>query len=621
MVERAAYRGPHGIETHLDGPLGLACLSLDVTPDGTGACRLVREARRGVLFLADARLDNRAECEAFSGRSSSATATDAELMLAVLAGSEEQGPGRLLGDFAYALWDPGQRRLRLARDAMGLRPLYYRVEERRILFASEIRQILAVSGVPRRLNERAVAWHLCCMQTPLGEVFYDGIEEVRPGEEVVIEASGAVRRRLFWQPDPHHRLRYRDERDYAAQLQELLKTSVTARLRARDPVGISLSGGVDSTCVASVAGWLRQRDDALPSMRAYSWVFPDSLAECDESETIYRVANHYQIPVSEIPAEQTYPLVEDDLNCPHEDDPFFSMFQPFMEMALSAALKDGVSTMFYGFRGDVICGGSVEDVPGILFGGNLREARRVLARLARIRGLGRGQAVARFLLRPLFYDLMKGRYQAANIPPLYREMGKKGGGDSSTFAPSRHAERHVLPSFLGRVGLPAVEPHFEASRSWPRYAARDRYLHITSPLVTRGVGYAERITSRHGVGLADPWSDRRLVDFILACPQYLVDSPLEAKRMARRAMEGVMSDEAIRSIGKVSPEGLYADALRRKAHAKVLGLVTNSRCAELGYIDEPALRARFERYVRGEENLFDLWPTLSLEIWLRRYWA
>ncbi|WP_445157924.1 asparagine synthetase B family protein [Halomonas sp. E14] len=415
MVERAAYRGPDGIERYLDGPLGLACLSLDVTPDGSGACHLVRDERHGLLFMADARLDNRAECEALSGRSEGST--DSELMLSALVGAREQGPGRLLGDFAYALWDAKHRQLRLARDAMGLRPLYYRVEARRILFASEIQQILAVSGVPRRLNERAVAWHLCCMQTPQGEVFYDGLEEVRPGEEVVIEASAAVSRRLFWQPDPHHRLRYRDERDYAAHLQELLKTSVRARLRARDPVGVSLSGGVDSTSVASVAGWLRQQNESLPSMRAYSWVFPEALAECDESETIYKVADHYRIPVSEIPAEQTYPLVDDALNRPHEDDPFFSMFQPFMEMSLSAALKDGVSSMFYGFRGDVICGGSVEDVPGLLFGGNLREARRVLARLARIQGLDRRQAVGRFLLRPLTYDLLKGRYQAERMPP------------------------------------------------------------------------------------------------------------------------------------------------------------------------------------------------------------
>ncbi|AMD00354.1 asparagine synthetase B family protein [Halomonas chromatireducens] len=621
MAKRAAYRGPNGIDYHLVGPVGLACLSLDVTPDGTGACHLAREDRHGLLFLADARLDNREECAAGSNHFGGKSATDVELMLSTLVQAGEEGPSRLLGDFAYALWDGRHRRLHLARDAMGLRPLYYRVEENRILFASEAQQILSVPGVPRSLNERAVAWHLCCMQTPPGEVFYSGIDEVRPAEEVVIDASAVKRSRIFWQPDPEARIRYRDERDYAAHLRDILTTSVRARLRARDPVGISLSGGVDSTCVASVAGWLRQQGETLPSMRAYSWVFPENLAECDESETIYRIADHFRIPVTEIPAEHTYPFVDDDLNKPHEDDPFFSMFQPFMEMSLAAAGKDRVSTMFYGFRGDVVCGGSVEDVPGVLLGGRFSETRRVLARLARVHGLGRRQAVVRFLLRPLLYDQLKGRYQAVMLPPLFGEVEGEGSEKRVLPAPVRHAESHVSESFLGRVGLPAVEPHYEASRVWPRYAARDRLIHISSPLVARGVGYAERVTARHGIGLADPWSDRRIADFILACPQHLVGNVLASKRMARRAMVGIMPSQAIESIGKVSPESLYIEALRFKAHDKVMDLLTNSRCADLGCIDEVALKARFERFVRGEVPIFDLWPTLSLELWLRRYWA
>lgn len=356
-------------------------------------------------------------------------------------------------------------------------------------------------------------------------------------------------------------------------------------------------------------------------MRAYSWVFPEKLAECDESETIYRVANHFGIPVTEIPAELTCPLVDDDLNRPHEDDPFFSMFNPFMEMSLSAAAADGVSTMFYGFRGDVISGGSVDDVPGILLHGHPREARRNLARLARIHSLGRRQAVARFLLRPMLYNLLKGRHPVTWLNSLRSEKGSDTRDMRRQAAPSRHAERHVSPGFLQGAGLPAAEPHYLASQAWPRHAARERYRHIASPLVARGVGYAERVTASHGVGMADPWSDRRLADFILACPQHLVATVLEPKRLSRRAMVGVMPDDALRSIGKVSPEGLYIDALRESAHDKVLDLLTNSCSADLGCIDEAALRARYERFVQGKEPIFDLWPTLSLEMWLRRYWA
>ena len=617
MAVRAAYRGPNGIEYHIDGPVGIACLSLDVTPDGTGKCVPVVDAGGRAVFAADARLDNRGDFTELAATSS----TDAEIMLAALLRYGEQGAERLIGDFAYALWDGRSRRLHLARDAMGMKPLYYRLEANRILFASEVQQILSVPGVPRILNERAVAWHLCCMQTPPGEVFYSGIDEVCPAEVVVIDASARKHSRVFWEPDPHKRIRYRDERDYAAHLRELLTTSVRARLRARDPVGVSLSGGVDSTCVAAIAGRLRQQGEEVPAMRAYSWVFPEAFAECDESETIYRIADHFQIPVTEIPAEQTYPLVKDDLNRPHEDDPFFSMFQPFLELSLIAAAADDVSTMFYGFRGDVICGGSVTDVLSLLLAGDFSHARRQLARLVRVHRLSKEQAINRFIFRPLFYNLSKGCLQRAWVPPLFGEIEDEASRETQQPTPSRHAESFVSRSFLDRSGLPEVESHYLASRRWLSYAARDRYIHISSPLVFRGVGYAERLTARHGVGMADPWSDRRLVEFILACPQYLVGSALEPKRIARHAMAGIMPNDAIRSVRKVSPEPLYLSALKGSAHEKVISLLSDSRCADLGSVDGQALMESFNSFVRGEGPIIDLWPMISLELWLRRYWS
>ncbi|MGR2737547.1 asparagine synthetase B family protein [Billgrantia sp. Q4P2] len=615
MASRVVYRGPDGIAYHCDGPVGIACLSLDTTPDGTGACRPVVVPEHGLLFAADARLDNRNDCAGVSPHLHAGVATDAELMLGMLRHAGEHGPARLLGDFAYVLWDAGHRELHLARDPLGMRSLYYRIEPGRVLFATEVRQILAVNGVPRRLNAQAVGWHLCGMQTPPGQVFYEGIEGLKPAEEVVIDMAGRKRSRCFWAPDPERRLRYRDERAYADQLRELLTEAVRCRLRARSPVGVSLSGGVDSTCVASLAGWLRQQGEAVPPMRAYSWIFSE-LPECDERENIYRIADHFGMPVREVPAEETYPLVEEAANQPHEDDPFFSMFQPFLDRSLAAAAADRVSVMFYGSRGDVICGGAVSDVPGMLLAGHFHRAWRELEALSRITSLPRASTLSRYLVRPMLSDLLGGSRLARGLHAArcFDSSRKPRRG------PIRRAESYVFPGFLHRAGLPEVEPVRAEAANWPRRAPRERYIHVFSPLVQQGMTYAERITAMHGVGNADPWSDRRIAEFILACPQYSIDSVIEVKRLARRAMAGIMPIEAIGSIGKVSPEPLYFAALRDKAYDKVLGLMTHSRCAELGFVDEAMLRERFECFVHGNAPSFDLWPTLSLEIWLRRFW-
>ena len=618
MARRAAYRGPQGIHYHCEGHVGVACLELDTTPDGSGACRPLIDGERRLLFVADARLDNRGECAAAIRRPGAEQATDAELMLGMLCLPGGAAPGRLLGDFAYALWDERSGELRLARDAMGVRSLYYRVEPRRVLFATEAAQILAADGVPRRLNEHAVAWHLAGMQTPPGCLFYEGIEEVRPGEEVTIAAGRAPEVTAFWSPDPERCLRYRDEREYADELRELLTEAVRCRLRTTSPAGISLSGGVDSSTVASVAGWLHGREPGVPAMRAYSWVFTD-LPECDESDNIHRVADHFGIPVTAIPAEETYPLVDEAANWPHEDDPFTSMFQPFMHRALAAAAGDGVALMCYGFRGDVMCGGNVNDVPGMLRAGHWRQAREELGALSRVMSLSPAATLRRYLMEPVLADLLPSRARVAGRRALQRRGGRPQAGART--GPAARAAAHVRDDFLARAGLPSLEPVREAAKAWPRIAARHRYIHVFSPLVLRGVMYAERVAAAHGLAIADPWSDRRIADFILACPQHCVDTAVEVKRLARRSVEGIMPPDAIRAASKVSPEPLYLEALRRQAHDTVTDLITDSRCADLGFIDEARLRDRFARFASGEAPTFELWPTLCLELWLRRYWS
>lgn len=625
MVSRAKHRGPDGVHYHCVGSVGIACLSLDITSDGSGACRPIVDPARRLVFAADARLDNRAECLEGKPVSRTDKTTDAELMLGTLLRHGELGPGRLIGDFAYALWDEGRCELRLARDAMGMRSLYYRVESKRVLFATEITQILAAEKVPRKLNEQTVAWYLAGMQVPQGSVFYEGIEEVKSAEEVVITVHGRIHRRTYWRPDPSNRIRYRDEREYADQLREILLEAMRSRLRVRSPVGVSLSGGMDSATIASIAGWLGEQEEHIPAMRAYSWAFSD-FPECDERENIYRITDRYQIPTHEIPAEETYPLVDETAYVPHEDDPFTTMFQTFLIRGLTAAKGDRAVEMFYGFRGDMMCGGSVNDVPGMLRAGLFADARVELARLSRISSLSKASTLSRYVLRPVVEDVFPRGFVVSGQLASQRLRSLVGGGGvekrcTIRCGPALRAEEHVRESFLRRTALPASDPVTLAAQTWPGAASRQRYIHIFSPLVMRGVMHSERLCAGYGMGSADPWSDRRIAEFMLACPQHWIGRVTDVKRLPRHAMEGIMPSAAIKAAQKVSPGPLYLHALREKSYKAVVDLMTNSRCADLGYIDEDALRVRFDQFVKGEVPAFDLWSTLSLEIWLRRYWT
>lgn len=615
MVLRCEHRLFDDVFCHYQAGMGMACLSRDISSDGTGECRPeVCEEGRWV-FAADGRLDNRESCLGWQppGFATHDKASDSRLIFGTLLHDPLQGPGRLLGDFAYALWDTRQRVLRLARDAMGMRSLYFRVEPGRILFATELSQILAVEGVTRRPNRLAMAWHLSDLQTPPGCTFFEGIDEVLPGEEVEIDVRGRARRRVIWKPDPCHRLHYRDSSEYAEHFRSLLVEAVRCRSRVASPAAISLSGGVDSGSVASIAGWLAEQGQDMPALRAYSWAFTQH-PECDERENIYRIANRFSIPVTEIPAEQTYPLMNLAAYVPDEDGPFNLIYQGFVEKVLQGAAEDGCRSVWFGYRGDVVVGGLVHDLSGLVREGRWREARRELACLRLGHGLSRARGLYRFGIRPLLDDALSFLTRPVRQAPF-----------SDALLPA-YSPQDRLPSFVTsdlalRCGLPDRDPLVADSNAWSRASHRERYRQIFSPLVMSVMRLTERHCAAHGLVMADPWSDRRLADFVLACPQHQVDRFRQPKRLARQAIRGIMPDEALLHCRKVIPEPLYEHAIRHVVHDSVLDLMTDSRCAALGLVDEAQYRALFRRHCRGDPQEVDFWPALSLELWLRRWWA
>jgi len=154
------------------------------------------------------------------------------------------------------------------------------------------------------------------------------------------------------------------------------------------------------------------------------------------------------------------------------------------------------------------------------------------------------------------------------------------------------------------------------------YTRRMRYGLLFTFMHMRGMVWSERTNSRFGQGFADPWSDRRLASFVLGVPQWVIQRSGENKRIARRAMRAVMPEQIRREAGKVAnPEPLYLQGIRERGRDAILNLVTGSRAAALGYIDEGALREHYRSIHDGGEDDPTVWWTLTLEMWLRQHWT
>ncbi len=337
MAEAASHRGPDGIRYWRGGGAGLAHLALNLTPESHGEKQPLVGRRGDLVVVADARVDNRGELARALGRdlladgSSEEAPTDAQLILAAYRRWGEGCAGRIVGDFAFVVWDAKHRRLFAARDAMGMRALYYRAEpRRRVVFGTEAKQVLAAPGVPARIFEPAVGAHLA---GPYGRPewsFYEGISQLAPAHALSVDERGH-RTWRYWDIDPERRIEYSTQEEYVEHFWEVFSEAVGCRLRTTKPVGILLSGGVDSGSIASTAGWLMRRNgkDLPPDFRAYSWAF-DKLPECDERHISGGIAEHYGFPVTEVMAEEAWPLKGYPAHGPDRDEPFIGVYQPLL---------------------------------------------------------------------------------------------------------------------------------------------------------------------------------------------------------------------------------------------------------------------------------------------------
>jgi asparagine synthase (glutamine-hydrolysing) len=183
---------------------------------------------------------------------------------------EEHGEGmleKLRGQFAIALWDEGKRRLTLARDRFGICPLYWSRQGEWLLFASEIKALLASVMVPVRPDPRGIHHVFTFFALPGPVTCFDGINLLLPGHYLSIDAAGRIEDRVFWEvdyPDAGHEVEPTSPAQMADDFEALLLRAVERRLRADVPVVSYLSGGVDSSVVLALATHLRKKTQGSP---------------------------------------------------------------------------------------------------------------------------------------------------------------------------------------------------------------------------------------------------------------------------------------------------------------------------------------------------------------------
>jgi asparagine synthase (glutamine-hydrolysing) len=407
------------------------------------------------------------------------------------------------------------------------------------------------------------------------------------------------------------RIRYRNEDDYADHFAELMKRSVEARLRSFRPAGLLLSGGVDSGTIAATAGWLAAngRLQNKPGLRAYSFAW-DELSECGERHISRPLAEQCGLSISEVPADDAWPLKPGSEALVDPETPFLHGHYVLLERACQQARAEGIGLMLSGDRGDLVGGMNLYDWPSLLWSGRWISLLREMRTISRWNDWTLWQPARRVTGRTLREAASFHRRTWGSLPPFRR------------FATP--AARNRWPAWLSAEMIEHAREAQEATwvepvPPFPSSAVRERYRLIFMDLHMHGIESSERMHARQHQGFADPWSDRRIVEFACQVPQRVLNRVGEPKRLVRRALKNLLPAHFATSMQKIVPTPLFDRGLRENGQPVALSLIHDSLAARQGLIDQKQLHDAYQALCeRRPASVAEIWRALSFELWLRQ---
>jgi asparagine synthase (glutamine-hydrolysing) len=616
MNEAQRHRGPDGRGVFEDPAAGVALAHvrlaiLDLSPTGaqpmtTPSDRFVIVFNGEIYNFRELRRDLEALGESF------ASTSDTEVLLR---GLERQGPDfvrKLNGMFAFALWDRRERELLLARDPQGVKPLYYCEPKAGVLaFASEIKALLCHPAVPRRPQPEALLQHLAFCHSCGDRTALEGIRRLPPGTLLRWRASGGTSElRRYWEPS----FGERSPSSYGEavrQLRDALKVAVDQQLIADVPVGVFLSGGVDSTLITALVPEQRRRTD----IRAYTITYPsaENILDGAAEDTPFarRAAGSLQLShvEREIKPDVTalWPKLIRHLEEPVADPAAIACY-----LVCELARANRTIVLLSGQGGDELFGGYPRYHAMALASKWDSWPRPVRKALAWAGGKLPGAKEGR--LGPTLRRIRRG-LTALDQEPDHRFLSYCAATpDSAILGVLSEDFRRQLNS-----RLPADACVEQMVRE--NLAGMDRWLErdLTVYLPNHNLLYTDKMAMSVGIEARVPLLDLAVVNMVTAFPwEWKVRDGL-TKAILRDAARGIIPDEVI-DRPKAGFGAPYRKWLRYDLAEMWDDLTTESVVQHRGWFDHRALLEIRERSQSGKQDLYMLqWAILTIELWARQF--
>lgn len=521
---------------------------------------------------------------------------------------EEEGANavkRLRGMFAFAIWDEGRRELFIARDRLGVKPLYYvHTDDGSLYFASEIKALVAARAVRPEINYRALPDYLANHATSGEETLFEGVLRLLPGH-TLLWRDGKIQIDKYWdiKPDEAENDGVRSDAEYIEEWTELFKTSVRLRLMADVPLGMFLSGGIDSSAIAAVMSKM-----VAEPIKTFSVAFNER--EANELEYARIVArrygtDHHEVIVSPEDFFAALPgLVW------HEDEPLAHPSSVALYF-VSRLASEHVKVVLTGEGSDELLAGYqryYKTIYNLKLGAQYNRwtsesmRRGVRSMVERMGGV-KGRKLRRtFLSLPLDIESI----YFDNFSVFSRAMQQ-----NLLTGETRERARHIDPYKEALAFLGAGKPESRSLNRW-LYADIKTYLHELL-MKQDQMSMAASIESRV------PFLDHHLVEFSMRLPERMKLRGFKTKYILRESMKNILPEQIL-SRGKMGFPVPVGSWFRGRFRSVIDEYVLGERALSRGLFREDFVRALVSSHQAGEENHSErLWSLVNFEMWQRQF--
>jgi len=596
MTRTMVHRGPDDEGYYIDGPLGFGFRRLSII-DLEGGHQPMSDRDESVWVIFNGEIYNFPELKSQLEALGHVFRTRCDTEVIVL-GYKQWGDdvlNRLNGMFGLAIWDAHRRRLVIARDPFGIKPIYFRINKGRVYFGSEIRPVIATTCEKPEVDPVSLNLFLRYRFTPSPRTVFEGVQKLAPGSMLVFE-KGEHDSRLWYQFKPVPNSPLKSESEARAELLELYKSSVKRHLLSDVPVGLLLSGGIDSALLLALMNLYGK------SWPTYTVGYGESFSEdelADAADTASRLSSrHTAVLLNRQTFEETLPRIVACMEEPVATPSIVPMY-----FVCERARKD-VKVALIGQGPDELFGGYNRHL-GIRYGhlwGGLPQWMRVPIESA-ISALPRNETLKRGVRSLAIPDRLKRYQHVLSLLPSDMIDG------------------------LFQDGLIGPGTGDEILSSWSEFApllsetdelGGFQFLELRSTLPDELLMYADKLSMAHGLEARVPYLDKEIVEYAERLPASFKVRNGSRKWLHRKVCQSFLPAKILRRKKRGFAMNVVDNWFRSAKHQKMEEILLDGHSQIYKYLKPSAVRAMFNQHQTGHnDNHKILFSLIVFEEWLR----